>query len=226
MKEFEISCLQHRPLSPTLVHKIMYIIVSRGGTYNTGKYAGSYNIVVTDGDGISETEESAAGEMIEKVPEIIDKYCSCDLTQDSLSIGLNGACGESIDYLVNIRPHENDRSVVTFKSSTDDVGGETGFLGLLSLVEEICRRLDFLYAGYRGEYDELHFPTGNEITAEHLQEVMYLSGELVSSIGREHIRSLPATDIRVHDDGGAFIIISPDPSGAYEKLQRVRSEFA
>lgn len=225
MKEFDIVCFHEQPLSSILVHKIMYIIVSRGAKYNAGTYAGSYSIFVTDGDDINEMEELEAGEMIEKVPEIIDKYCSHDMTQDSLSIGMSGACGETVDYLVSIGPRENNGSAVAFKSSTDDVDGETGFLGLLSLVEEICRRLNILYAAYRGEYDEIYFPTENEVTAEHLQEVTYLSGELVSSIGRERIRSLPTAEVRVHDDGGVFIIVSSDPSGAYEKLQRARSEL-
>lgn len=216
-EDFDINCLLDDPLSPTLVHKVLYVLVANGARYNAGKYPGKYTIFVDNGENTSEREEDS-GEMIERLPEIVDKYSSKDLTNDRLHVQLS-------DYTLAIRPYNDRQSVVSFLTSTADVSGEQEFLQLTTTVEDLCRRLDITYVEYQSEYDHAQYPSVDDLSADHLRTVTYFENDLVDEIGREQLLSLPAYDIRVHDDGGVFIVVSPDPKGGYEEVEAARDQL-
>lgn len=217
VKEFDINCLIADPVSPTLVHKVLYILVANGARYNEGKYPGSYRIFVDDGEDKS-AMETADRETIERLPDIVDEYSTKDLESDWLQIQFS-------EYLLGIRPYGKKQTVVSFATSASECKSSEEFLQLAGVVEDLCCRLQVTYAEYSGEYDRVQYSSIDDLSPEHLRTITYFNSDLADALGRERLLSLPVHDVRVHDDGGVFIVVSPDPEGGYEDVQAAREQL-
>lgn len=215
-----------RDVTVTSVHQLLYVLVSGGTTYNEGEFPGNY-IIHENQDGETGytryTEPDCANERVERLPEIVSKYSEHDLHSVSLTIGLADLDGHPIHYSFRISPGVDRRTRYSLISNTTETEGPQDFLRLVGHVEELCRRFDIEYAGYRTEHENLgSYPWDDGIRPESLQAVTYYASEYVEAFGRERLLSLPASEVCEHDDGGVFIVVTADPSNEYDAIRRAR----
>jgi len=212
--DYSITCLYRGEINTTIIHKVLYVAVSRGTKYNVGKYPGRYyTSTESDAREYHRTEDESDGEMVERLPEIVETYAAGDVTKDMLSIGLADTRGDPVDYLLSIAPRKTNELMIGVKTNTDDAGVGKPFVRLVNLVEEFCKRFEIYYAGFTTEFESMRWPSAEDIGPDDLRLVTYLSPDLAESVGRGELLSVPAHEITSHDDGGIFVVVSTDPDG-------------
>lgn len=221
--DYEIKCWLDEPLTPTLIHRALYVAVAEGTRYNAGEFPGHYLVIAGDGDDVNEWEDEAAGDKTEKLADIVDTFGRGDPSEDILSVDLSLNREPRIAYSLSALPKGDDCSLLRFKTHTSYTDGRAGFRNFLGLVETVCKRLETTYAAYRAEYQTVDPPLEETTTAAHLQYVTYLSPDRAAQLGREQLRSLPFEAVRPHDDGGMFLIVDFDPRPDNQALERIRA---
>lgn len=224
--EFNIDCICDCSPDPMLAHQVLYLLVSRGCKYNVGTYPGHYVITRSQPDGTtSHTEDEEQGELTERLPEIVDEYASGDPGSTTLTVGLGDVEDEPMSFSVAFVPVDNDRTRISFKADTIGIESESHFLTLSEHVAEVCRRLDVTYAAYRSEHMDSTPRDRDAIVETDLQRVTCFGSDLVDEIGRERLRSVPAYEATELDDGSVFVIVTPEPTGSDEALERARGHL-
>lgn len=220
--EFEVHIAQEN--TATNVHKVLYLLVSRGCKYNSGKYPGKYLFLpqgTPEYDSFRESDPSNVG--VERLPEIVHEYSQYDMDSTSLTVLLHDGTEGSIEYSITVRPHSPNHTVLEIHSDTADLGTSSDYLRLVEHVDTLCSSFDVLYAGFVTEHDTIGSrPWDDGITRESVRRVTYYPSDVVDDFGRQRIRSIPAYRIHEHDDGGVFIIVEPDPLGDQERHDRAR----
>ncbi|SEW26250.1 hypothetical protein [Natrinema salifodinae] len=225
--EFDIDCICDGPPGPTLAHQVLYLLVSRGCKYNVGTYPGHYVITRPQPDGTtSHTEDEERGELTERLPEIVDEYASGDPGSTTLTVGLGEAGDKPMSFSVAFVPVGDDRTMISFKADTVDIESESHFLTLSEHVAEICRRLDVTYAAYRSEHMGPTPRDWDTIVDTDLQRITYFGPDLIDEIGSKRLRSVPAYEVTELDDGGVFVIVTPEPTGADNALETARDQLS
>lgn len=211
------------------VHKVLYLLVSRGSVYNSGRYPGTYRISPKDdeyeGSSYREPESSDAG--VERLPEIVAEYGAYDPASTRLVIDLYDDTEDALDYSVSVLPFSTDGKMISLYSNTGDIGSPADYRRLVEHMEELCMRLDVGYAGYVSEHDHIGSdPREDGITPNSLRRVTYYGTDLVDDFGRERLLATPADEVHEHDDGGVFLIVEPDHFGVHDVLDRAREHIA
>lgn len=225
---FELRCKER--VSETFIHQILYVLVSRGSVFNGGEYPGRYLIQAGENERRSNVDgsaKSAGNECVERLPEIVSEYGEYDLSSATLTIHLVAMEDSQIHYSLAVIPGVDHGTLCKLQSHSRETQSPAEFDRFVGHVEELCRRFDVEYAGYRTEYETIGaYPWNDGITPESLRAVTYYSSEYVEAFGRERLLSLPASEVREHEDGGVFIVVTPDPSNEYDAVQRAREYLA
>lgn len=228
--EFSFELSHTGQNSTRLVHKVLYVLVSRGTSYNLGRYPSGYIVTPTmdsSRESISYTEPDQGEERVERLAEIVEEYGEFDVDSTILTVKLVDVADDPIHYSLSVLP--GGESGLKFKLTTHsrEAGSAEEFLRLVSHVETLCERFEIEYAGYHTEYEAIgSYPWDDGITPESLRRVTYYGAEFVDAFGREHLLSMPAYDVTEHDDGGVFVVIHPEPTGNGEDLDRAREHLS
>lgn len=224
--DYRIDCYSDESPSQLLVHQVLYVLVSCGSKYNVGNYPGHYGIATkTPNEDHFHHEDKEDGEIVEKLPEIIEIFDSYNLETTTLSIGLADTYTDSIHYSISFMPKDHDKTHITILSNKRDAGERGQFLRLMELVETVCRRFGIYHAAFRWEDYSSPPVEPEDIVSDELQRVAYYSNDIVEMIGREHLLSTPAYRITEHEDGGVFLIIDPE-FGFSEQLETAQEHLS
>lgn len=228
MFEYDINCIYDGPPDPLLAHKVLYLLVSRGSSYNTGKFSGSYMITAPDtSEEYQQHEDKKKGELLEKLPEIVDAYAEGgSVNKKILSIWLADICDNPIDYGISFIPASSTRTTIKIKAGEKTAGTSEKFGRIVEYVKLLCNQLDILYAAYESEHAPSTPSDPESILAAELERVTYYGPELVDELGRDRLRSTPAYEIDEFDDGGIFLRICAEPFGWCDRLKRARTHLA
>lgn len=225
MFHFDIDAVSRRPINPTLVHEALYILVSSGAKYNAGKYPGSYRIHREAAESLGGEEDPSMGEMVEKLPRIVDEYGEYDYSTTILSIDLCLSLSDPLDFSVEFLPRSETASKITVSAYYGDVATSARFRELVEVAEEICGRLEISHASFSSENGRATPWDTAEFLEADLSRVSYFSTELVETIGRQNLLSIPTHRVEEFDDGGLFLIVTPDAHGSERELEEAREQF-